>query len=246
VNFEPVTARRLGRRLGMRLGIGLALAAALATSACAAGQDAATAGEKPTIDGANSQVGPMKLLDIVVEPPKSGSLYASGSNMPLKLVLVNTGQQTDQLTSITSTAITSWGAFATTQEADAAMSASSSPASATSSPAPSSPTASTSSTPRRGRSAASSSSATSTSVPLPAPSRSITVASDSRVSWGTPDAKGALLLMQSTKAIYPGGLITLTFTFARAGSVTVDVPIGMVAFPSTSVVPAPSTSSIEG
>ncbi|HKC28383.1 MAG TPA: hypothetical protein VKB75_10255 [Jatrophihabitans sp.] len=72
------------------------------------------------------------------------------------------------------------------------------------------------------------------------------MAPGSRVSWGTPDAKGALLLMQTTKPLYPGGSITLTFTFASAGTVSVVVPVGLVAFPSTSVVPAPSTSSIEG
>jgi copper(I)-binding protein len=62
------------------------------------------------------------------------------------------------------------------------------------------------------------------------------------VSWGVPDAKGALLLMQVKQRLYPGTTVSLTFTFANAGQVTVPVNVAISASAYTSVIPEPSTS----
>jgi hypothetical protein len=110
VNAEPATVRRLG--------IGFAVAVALLTSACAAGQHAQTADEKATLDGTNVSVGGMDLRGLAIETP-TGPSYAVGSDPQVKLVLINSGRATDTLTSITSSAVSGWGAYASAAEADA-------------------------------------------------------------------------------------------------------------------------------
>jgi hypothetical protein len=239
-----------------RLGLAVAIAAALITSACAAGQDAQTAVEHPAIDGTEADVGSMNLRGLVIEPPRGSTpYYATGADAPVKLVVVNSGSSTDKLTSITSSAISDWGAFASA--ADASAVASSSPATAGSSTPAGSSSASGSSSSASGSSSsaaggssagASTSASASSSTPaatpsaLPTPQKSISIAAGSRVSWGTPDAKGVLLLLHVTKRLYPGAAVSLTFTFANAGSVTVMVPVGLSSSPGTAVVSPPSST----
>jgi hypothetical protein len=248
---EPVIVRRLG--------VILALAAAVLTSACAAGQQASTSNEKPTIDGTNISVGSMDLRGLLIESPTGSTpYYPAGSDASVKLVIVNTGQKADQLVSITSPAFSNWGAFATTAQAgavvdadqskQAAATAQASSSAAASSPATGSGSATGSASASASGSAATSPSAspTPTQVPLPQPSRSVSINPGSRTSWGTPEAKGTLLLLGTKQVIYPGSTIQLTFTFANAGSVTVAVPIALSTAPHSSVIPAPASSTIEG
>src|SRR5690242_13066644 len=96
---QRVTARRIG--------IALAVAAGLLTPAGAAGQHAQTADEKPGLDGTNASVGSIDLRGLAIETPTT-AVYAAGSAMPLKLVIINNAQTDDQLTSITSPDIKGW------------------------------------------------------------------------------------------------------------------------------------------
>jgi len=276
VNAEPVNMPRLVRRgtghgTGKRvLGVGVTVAAALLTSACAAGQQAATANEQSTIEGTNGSVGLINVRDLIVEAPDGAQLsYPAGADAEVKLVLVNNGVRTDRLVSITSPAIADWGAFATTAAAAAVISAGASsattaaPSSASAPPrtlaasaigsASTSASSSTSSSasssapaPVPASASASSSASSSASAPLPAPSRSIPLPPNSRVSWGTPESKGSLVLLNFTHAVYPGTSIPLTLRFANAGSVTLTVPVALTGTPNTSPIPEPSTSSLEG
>ena len=184
---EPVSARRR-----VVAGVGVAVAAALLTSACAAGQDAQTANQKPTLDGTNVSVGAIDLRGLSIEAP-SGVSYAPGSNPAIKLVLVNSGHSTDQLTSITSSDASGWGtAIGTTG------------------------TGTTSTTP-------------------------VDLTPGARVSYGVPEATNSLLLLNTKTTLYPGTTIPVTFTFAKAGSVSVDVPVHLTeGSQSPSYVPAPS------
>jgi copper(I)-binding protein len=255
VNAEPVTVRRLG--------IGLAVAVALLTSGCAAGQQAQTADQKAVEAGTEANAGNIALRTVLIESPVGRTpYYPVGSDASLRLVLVNSGVKADQLTGITSPAFTSWGAFATTADAAAvseaanpqtssAAASSSAPAAASSS-APASASSSTGSgapaTGASGSGAASSSApATPSSTPtqLPTPSTSVALAAGTSVSWSVPDAKGALLLMHLKQRLYPGTTVQLTFTFAEAGTITVQVPIALSASAYSSVIPAP-TSGGEG
>jgi copper(I)-binding protein len=104
------------------LGIGLAVAAAaVLTSACAAGQQAATANEQNTVDGVNADVGAIHIRDMVIDPPEL--VYKKGDSATVKVVLVNTSQtKSDLLDSVSSPAVTTWGTFNTTAEADKLLS----------------------------------------------------------------------------------------------------------------------------
>jgi copper(I)-binding protein len=206
-----------------RLGFVLAVAAALFTSACAAGQHAGTADEAPTLNGVNASVGSMLLRALVIDAPSGATTtYPAGSDATVKLVLVNTGTSEDQLTAVTSRAFSDWGSFDTTAAADAVVSADAAAL------------------------APKSSAASSAAAPLPIPSRLIAIAPGSRTSWGTPEAKMALVFLHLVRAVYPGTTIDVTFTFGKAGRVTVAVPVGLSSSPHPSVVPEPSDSGAEG
>jgi len=220
-----VSAQRVPVR---RIGIGLAVAAALFTSACAAGQHAATADENNTVDGTNATVGTVDLRGIVVEPPTGSMIaYPSGSDMALKIVIVNNANQPDNLTSISSPAFSDWGAFASAADADEVVAAHA----AALSPSAPGPSASTSSVP---------------AAQLPTPLRSIAIAANGRVGFGTPEATGVLLLMDTKAAVYPANSIPVTFTFANAGQVVVQVPVSVSNGMPSNVIPEPDTSSLEG
>jgi hypothetical protein len=223
VNAEPVAERRrrVGGKRGMRA-IGVAVAAVLLTSACAAGQRAQTAEQKASIDGVDTSVGEMQLLALALQPPSEAPYYAPGSDPAFRLVLVNTGTRTDTLTAITSSDATGWASYSNAADAYAVQVADLAAAKAKSS----------SSAPAGGSSAAA----------KPKGSQSVPIPPGSRVSYGVPEGKGELLLLQVKTKLYPATSIKLTFTFARAGSVSVFVPVQLSNSPGTAVVPAPSTS----
>lgn len=56
-------------------------------------------------------------------------------------------------------------------------------------------------------------------------SQVVPIASGDRASFGVPDATGGLVLLGTKGTIYPGTIVRITFTFARAGTVTVPVPV---------------------
>jgi copper(I)-binding protein len=216
VKAEPVTLAKSRRRIG----IGLAVVVALLSAGCAAGQDAQTAGEKPSLDGVNASVGTIDLRGVMLEPPSgTTSFYPSGSDVALKLVIVNNAQQDDQLTSITSPVISGWSSFASAADASAAASAQAT--------------------------AAASGPSTSAGATAVSANQKVSIPANGVVASGTPSATGALLLIGSKTALYPGSSVPLTFTFADAGTITVTVPMGLSTSPPGSVLPAPSTSGIE-
>jgi copper(I)-binding protein len=242
VNAEPVTARRIG--------LGLAVAAVLLTSACAAGQQAATANQQATLDGVNQSIGSIGLRGLTIEPP-DGRSYAPGSDASIKLVIVNSGTKADRLVSISSPVATGWAAYRTTADAglvEAARSSTAAPSSpAASSSAAGSASASSSasgSTSAAGSASASSPPASSSAaaLPLPTPLTSVPIPAGGRVSWGVPEATGALLLVHITKRLYPGTTIQMTFTFANAGPITLAVPIHLSSSGGSLVIPGPSAT----
>ncbi len=221
--------------VGRRAGLGAVLAAVLLTSACAAGQLAQTANEKPTLDGTQTDVGHMHLRGLAVEAPVAHPYYPQGADARIALVVVNGGQRSDQLTGISSPAFTSWSAYPSAAQADAVESADDPLAAPTASASSSSSSsASASATP-----------ATSTAA-APTGSKTVTVPPGSRVGFGTPEAKGGLLIMKFKRATYPGSAIRITFTFAHAGSKTINVPVRLTAGANQSTIPGPSATGEQG
>lgn len=66
-----------------------------------------------------------------------------------------------------------------------------------------------------------------TRVPIPG---------NSRVSFGVPDASSTLTVSGLKATLYPGQSVTIRFTFARAGSVTVAAPVQLTPTPGTAVI----------
>lgn len=228
----PRSTGRLSRTRFVRT-VGIAVAAVLSTSACAAGQLAQTADEKPSIDGVNRTVGAIDLRAVSIQAPDTGTpAYVAGTAAKLQIVFVNTSNKSDTLTSITSSAVGGWAAFTDyvdafhVQQARLSPSSTLSPSSAatTSAAAPGS-TAATSSKPGSSSGRLLPLPSVSRTAPLPKGVRSVLLPPDQRLSFGTPEAKGAILLLPVTEVIRPGSTIRVTFTFQAAGSITVPVPV---------------------
>lgn len=235
MNAKPVTVRRIG--------LGLVAAAALLTSGCAAGQQAATANESATLDGVNKTLGNIALRGLAIAPPPAGG-YPVGSNPLVKLVIVNTGTDADALTEISTPVATTWAAYRTVAEAGRVLADAASSATASESPsAPVSDTASAASGSPSGSSSTSGSRSAAPSSTAPAPPNRlplIPLAPGRRVSWGVPEATGAMILLDTTRILHPGTTIRVTFTFRRAGTITVPVPIQLTSSPNFSFIPSPS------
>jgi copper(I)-binding protein len=68
----------------------------------------------------------------------------------------------------------------------------------------------------------------------------------SRVPFGTGLSNRVLAVTGIKAPLYPGSSIPLTFTFAKAGTVTAQVPVQLTKAPQTSVIPGPSATGQEG
>jgi hypothetical protein len=225
VNAVPGAARR--RRTA---GIGaIAVAAALLTSSCAAGRVAQTIRQRPAIDGVNAQVGSIAVRYVSIEAPSHGTSYPKGSALRLTGVFVNNGRSTDLLTNISSASATGWGAYSSVTGGDQVVAAAAASAAGVSAPTS---TAASTSAPAAGSTAA-----------APQASQTVRIPAQSRASYGVPDATGSLLVLGTKIKIYPGSTISLTLTFARAGTVTVQVPVQVDTNPKQASVPAPSSSA---
>lgn len=80
-----------------------AVAAALLSAGCAAGQQAATSEERPTLDGTYGTVGKIQIEGVSFHAP-SGPSWASGSAVPLSAYIVNNGNSADKLVKVSSNA----------------------------------------------------------------------------------------------------------------------------------------------
>lgn len=219
-----VATKRTGRTGLHRGGVGVLFAAALITTGliatgCAAGRHSQTAYQRPTLDGTEATVGSIALRGMTIEPPAASTFYAKGTSAPVRLVIVNSGESADQLTGITSPSISGWRVFPTASAAQGVLDPTGTPTSSAVSPS---------------SGAASATSAGSQPVNLPA---------GARVSWGTPEGKAVLVLTSLRKPAYPGSSIPITFSFAKAGNVTVRVPVGLTNGMNDSVIPSATGGS---
>lgn len=227
-----------------RRGFGLALVAVLITSGCAAGRDSQTSNQIATQDGTNANAGTMALRGLSLVGPTATS-YAPGSAIKMRLVLVNNGIHDDRLTNIVTTVARGWASYRNASQARLAISeqnSSTTPGSAgpSASSTPGTSASATASAPSSPGSQSSSPTTVAPSTPanVPQPETAVVIPAGQRVSWGVPDSKRVLVLLSSVGKVYPGTTVKITFTFARAGSVSVEVPVQL------STEPADSASSV--
>jgi copper(I)-binding protein len=216
VSISRSTRRSAPRRTSrVLLGAVAAGAAAVLLTACGAGQTGTIGGQVAAVNGAQGLVGKVAVRNVTLQYPTGGQdHYSVGEDAPLLFTLVNSGITADELVSISTPAagdVSLSGATAIpggTTLVSAAVEASSGSSSTVV------PTTSGSSTPST---SAGSPSATRTSVPSP---------SGGSGEPGTTVGVVAAELTGLTQDVRPGLTIQVTFTFAKAGPVTLPVPVG--------------------
>jgi copper(I)-binding protein len=207
VNHQSALIHQPARRRRLALAA-IVTGVALVSSACAVGQHAATATDRPAIDGTIAQVGSIKLENISVQAPNIGSrptgtaFYQPGDNAPMTLILVNNSHSSDTLTSVTGP-FTSWAVVPTGSVADEAALKTGS-----------------------------------TSQPVGPGGSVALGLSNLGVGTGVSPETLVLIALKGTGKLYPGSEVRLTFTFANAGKVTVSVPVQLSAQPNDVSVPA--------
>jgi hypothetical protein len=191
--------------------VSAAVVVAALSAACAAGQKAATADEKPSLDGTHAQVGNMLLQGVAFRSP-SGASYAPGSSVPLIVYIANNGQQADKLVKVESSDFPGGWDVVSTPSLDAG------PSGAPSS-APSGKT--TSGRPQK----------------IPADSAvGFGLQNLSPSGAGSPESI-VLLGYNGSEPLHPGMSSTVTFTFANAGSVSLSVPVQLTDSPTGQTLP---------
>jgi copper(I)-binding protein len=213
----------------LRAGLVLVAAAGIALlgTGCASGQHAQTAEQMSAIDGVNAQAGPIALRDIGIAYPKAGS-YQKGDVARLEFVAINASEVPDALVEVR------------TDAADAVRIATSraggeSPGLSASLSESASPTTSPS------EAASPSGTATATGGAAPATSESrpgiarIVLPANQHVSFR--DDGPVVALVGLREELLPSQTVHVTFVFATARSVTVEVPVRT---PDTVLPPAPT------
>jgi copper(I)-binding protein len=217
--------------------VGAVIAGSLALAGCGAGQITQTSSQVSNVDGGSGTIGQIAVRDATIPfgSGASAAVYPQGGSAPLQMTIANFGGADDKLVSASSPAADSVqitgnatiaagralivsGGPSTRQGAGAASGtpASGTPASNTpASGAPATGSASASATPARPG-------PTTGAVPAPiVPTASVTVP--------PPDAQGStkasIVLNGLTKDIQAGLTYPVQLTFAKAGTVTVEVPV---------------------
>jgi copper(I)-binding protein len=190
--------------------VGVLLFSPLAITACSAGQVNQTSSQLRDKVGPMAQVGALELRQVQLAYPTDGS-YEPGDDAELQMTIVNTGSEDDALTGIDGTSFTRVRVTGSSSGTLAPSTSASATATATATSAPAS---------------ASSADGRALNITLPA---------DSTVFLG--QNAETVTLVALSQALTPAQTVELTFTFERAGDVTMQVP---VAAPSQNV---PQTSA---
>jgi copper(I)-binding protein len=238
--------------------VGVLLLTPLALTACGAGQVDQTASQVRDKTGPSAQIGDLYLREVQLAAPSGGS-YAPGDDAELTMSIVNGGSSDDALVGIrgdgftgvrvagtgSSTTATGSAASATPATPAATPTATVLPPGAT--PAATTPATPGATTPATATGAATgTSSATGTSAPA-TPTAAPATPPSSTVNIPIP-AHQAVFLGQNAPTVTVVGLrqsltsaqlLKVTFTFRRAGEVTVDV---VVAAPTN---PAPPSTTYD-
>ena len=216
--------------------LGVLLLSPLALSGCSAGRVTQTASQVRDKTGGQGQVGDLRLRQVELAYPEAGS-YAAGADAELQLAIANDSRQSDTLTSVSGTGFSRavftdlatlegiTPATASSPSAAATPTVTQAPAGATTAgatPTGATPAGSGSATPGA---TASSSATTTTTTAIPVPA-------GQTVFVGPDEQGGHITLLGLDKSLTTGQYVTLTFTFEKAGDVTV---VATVANPSEAI-----------
>jgi copper(I)-binding protein len=212
VGNETGSRTSLLRRLGA--GLVSSAAGAVLLTGCAAGQQAQTVQQTPSIDGVQAEAGNIAIRAAGIASPESGTSYSKGATAQLRMVLINRVNQPDKLVSVSSPVASGAQLGAASAGSSGAGTASATP-SLSSSASPS---------------GSAGGSASSTPIDLPG-RQSVQIG----ISSGGP----TVTLTGLTQQLFPSQPVPVTFTFQSGASATVTMAVQL-----TSEVPtAPTVSS---
>jgi hypothetical protein len=209
--------------------MGMLLSSAVAISACSAGQVNQTSSQLRDKTGPQAAVGDLLLREVELAYPANGA-YAAGDDAELRAAIVNTGDQPDVLTSVTGPDFTG---FRVTGSPTGSAPTGSAVATSTLSPPVTTPTPITP-TPSAGATTTPSPGATTTApsaaTPTPAPASTTGAARQVQIQPGDTLFLGengpTVTLVDLTRPLTAAQVLPVTFTFQRAGQVTIDAIVG--------------------
>lgn len=192
-------------------------AATVLLTACGSGKIGTIGSQVAAVNGAQGSAGQLAVRDVSLRYPTGDqSYYPAGQDAPLLFTIANSGVGADTLVSITTPAAGDVTLDGTTAIPGGTALVSSAVGAATSTSSTVVPTTSGSSTDTPSTSAGNPS-ATRTSVPNP---------SGGAAEPGHTVGVVAATLTGLTQDVRPGLTVQVTFTFAKAGPVTLPVPLG--------------------
>lgn len=214
--------------------LGVGLAAALAAG-CGAGQITQTDSQLPAVNGAQAAQGPIAIRDAALAYPAGGS-YPEGSDAPLVLGLVNTGSAADTLVEVTSpvaaeaeltgdTDLPGGAALAVGAPGEEAEVGGESHAHTTPLPSSSAAGSTDSHSPVVSGTHSESPAAPPSESGSATPSVSATTAAGPATTTATKLGKLEVVLKGLNTKLFPGRTVPVTFVFAKAGAITVELPI---------------------
>lgn len=244
----------------------LVVVGGVALAGCAAGQQAQTAEQRPTVNGQNASLGPLALRDVALEYPSAG-VYREGGDARLEMVLANDSGAGDALVEVRTDAARE--VRITAAVAGGTGSATPTPTETSAEPS-STPTGTASGTPTGTREPATPSASAGTGEPSgspttepsssesPAPSAAGSGSAGATPSGGTepltevPIPSNGLVqfredgprieLVGLTRQLRPAARLSVTFVFRDAGRITLEVPVRV---PRGEISPAPTVTSEE-
>jgi copper(I)-binding protein len=251
---HPVRRTASIRPTGATLVIG-AMVGAVAVAGCGAGQITQTSEQVAAVSGAHANAGPIAVRDIVIQFAEkaggepSANVYPEGGDAPLQMTIVNTAATADRLVSASSPAAGSVQISGATDIAgDQAVVVAGVPEEAPAPTVAATPTTLPPGVVAPGAPATPSGAPTAAPTPTVAPTGPPNPAADNPVTNPTPGVGGfdpagpgqgteedpaaidkgtQIVLVGLTEDIRSGLTYPLTLTFERAGSVTVNVPVGL-------------------
>jgi copper(I)-binding protein len=229
VGIETANRTALLRRLGAA--VGSAAAGVLLVTGCAAGQNAQTVEQTPSIDGVQAEAGNIAIRAAGIAAPTSGPSYSKGSQAQLRMVIINRGATADKLVSVTSPAaggvqFTPGSSSSSGASGQASGSAGdSSAANASPSASSSSPAASASGSASATGSPSASGTASATGSSGAAQNTPIEVGGRQAVQIGIGSGGPTVTLTGLTTELFPSQPVPVTLTFSSGASVTVVLAV---------------------
>jgi copper(I)-binding protein len=215
---------------GVAAAVTLGVAALLVTG-CSAGQTAQTATQKSTVDGTAGTAGDIALRYVRLAYPEGGQ-YLAGATATLQFFAVNSGPQPDRLVQVRTD-----GAAQVTMSPAGTGTASASatpPGTPSGTPSGSVTGGAATTTPTGSQPAtATGSAAPAAQAPVPIPPHGLVAFDEGRT-----EGAATVQLVGLTQDLLSGQTVPVTFSFARGGMVTLDVPIA------TSLAPLPKPAAV--